>query len=115
MSLYLNRLETPAFVAHDLKVIHAIRKDRVVICEANTFPVERIIVEYEEEALAEAFVRDLGEGRAAVRIEEDVSINAAPVKLQKKYFALMGLFPVTKMPRYSGITSIGRARRSGAF
>ncbi len=76
-------------VAHDIKVIRAIRKDRVVICEADTFPIERIIVEYEEEASAMAFHRDLTEGRAAIRIEEDVSINAAPVELQEKYYALM--------------------------
>jgi hypothetical protein len=89
MSLYLNRLETPAFVAHDIKVIRAIRKGRVVLCEADTFHVERILVEYEEEQQAMAFVRDLELGWAAILIEEDVSINAAPVKLQRKYFALM--------------------------
>jgi hypothetical protein len=89
MALYLNRLETPAFVAHGIEVIHAIRKDRVVICEADTFPIERILVEYEQEEEAVAFIRDLELGRAEIRIEEDVSINAAPVKLQKKYFALM--------------------------
>ncbi len=89
MSLFLQRLETPDFIAHDIEVIRAIRKGRVVLCEADTFHVERIIVEYEEEEAAMAFIRNLELGWAAILIEEDVSINAAPVKLQKKYFALM--------------------------
>jgi len=88
MNLYIQHLETPGLVAHEIKVISAVRKDRVVICEADTFPIERIILEYEDEALAMAFHGDLAEGRAAIKIEEDVSINAAPVKLQEKYFML---------------------------
>ncbi len=99
MSLFLNRLETPAFVAHGIEVIHAIRKDRVVICEADTFPIERILVEYEEEEDAVAFIRALELARAAIRIEEDVSINAEPVKLQKKYIALMASGDRARMKR----------------
>jgi len=88
MNFYIESLETPGLVAHEIEVISAVRQDRVVICEADTFPIECIIVEYEDEELAMAFQRDLAEGRAAIKIEADVSINAAPVKLQKKYFML---------------------------
>lgn len=88
MDLYVNRLETPALAAHDIKVISVVRRNRVVLCEADTFPIERIIVEYEDEELAEAFERHLAEGRAVIRIEEDVSIGAAPAKLRKRYFTL---------------------------
>lgn len=88
MNFYIESLETPGLVAHEIEVISAVRKDRVVICEADTFPIERIIVEYEDEELAMAFHRDLAEGRAAIKIDEDLSINAVPAKLQKKYFTL---------------------------
>ena len=88
MNFYIQHLETPGLVAHEIEVTSAVRKDRVVICDAATFPIERLIVEYEEDELAIAFHRDLFERRATIRIEADVSINAAPAKLQEKYFML---------------------------
>jgi len=88
MKLYINRIETPALFACDISIVSALRQDRVVICIADTFPIERILVEFEQESLAAAFQRDLSDGTAVIKIPEDASINVVPGKLRRKYFAL---------------------------
>ncbi len=89
MKFCINRLQTPGFVACDIPIVSAFRQDCVVICLADTFPIERILVEFEQDSFAEAFQRDLSEGTAVIKIDEDVSINVVPVKLRRKYFALL--------------------------
>lgn len=88
MTLRINRIETPALAAWDIHIVSAIRRNRVVICEANTFPIERIFVEFERESLATAFQRSLEEGTSVIKIDPDSSIDAVPAKLQRKYFSL---------------------------
>lgn len=89
MKFSINRLQTPGFVACDILIVSALRQDCVVICLADAFPIERIVVEFAQDSLAAAFQRDLSEGTAVIKIDEDLSINVVPVKLRRKYFALL--------------------------
>ena len=89
MTLGINRIETPALVACDIRIVSAIRRNRVVICEADTFPIERIFIEFERESLATDFQRSLEEGTSVIKIDPDSSIDAVPAKLRRKYFALI--------------------------
>lgn len=87
MSLYIERLQIPTFLADGFGLNSAIRKGAVLFCEAddNAFPVERIIVEFEDEPRAIEFYRDIEREVGVIQIDEDRSLNAAPEELRREY------------------------------
>ena len=62
-----------------------LRKGAVVYCEADsmTLDFEKVIVEFENVALAERFEDDVKRGTARIVLDEDMSIAAAPIEIRE--------------------------------
>ena len=69
----------------EVEIDSVIRKGSVVLCEAVTFPIEKVFVEFEDEDLAVSFEENVIAGTAQIVLDEDTSIDAAPKELQEEY------------------------------
>jgi hypothetical protein len=69
----------------EIEVESVVRKGPVVLCEAVTFPIEKVFVEFQDEDLAISFEECVKRGTATILLDEDTSINAAPKELQEEY------------------------------
>ena len=72
-----------AFTACEVRSV--VRKGRVVLCDCDTFPIEKVFVEFEDEDLASSFEGRVKDGTAEIVLDEDTSINAAPDELREEY------------------------------
>lgn len=83
--MYIDEFRTPAFACSGVPIEAVIRKGSVLLCVTDGVDVERILIEFEDEDTARAFEASLENG-ASIVIDEDTSLERAPVFLQSRYW-----------------------------
>ena len=81
----IDEIQTPGFACGGFEVVSMVRRGAVVLCESETFPIEKVFVEFEDEETAQAFEQGVNGGHAEIRVDEDTSINAAPDEVREEY------------------------------
>ena len=81
----IDEIQTPGFACGGFEVVSMVRRGAVVLCESETFPIEKVFVEFEDEETAQAFEQSVNGGHAEIRVDEDTSINAAPDEVREEY------------------------------
>jgi hypothetical protein len=79
----IDGIQMPDFGCTGFEVVSMVRRGVVVLCESGAAGIEKVFVEFEDEQLAIGFERNVNEGHAEIRIDEDLSINAAPDEVRE--------------------------------
>jgi hypothetical protein len=85
MTMRIESITIPEFVCTSFEVASLLRNGAKVYVRSAEFPIEKIVFEFEDQKLAEAFENAVQRGTAEIVIDEDVSLQAAPVDLRNEY------------------------------
>ncbi|MCE0499514.1 MAG: hypothetical protein LV481_16360 [Methylacidiphilales bacterium] len=83
--MYIEEFITPAMACSGVSIGSVVRKGNVLLCESDDVDIERIMIEFEDEEIAQDFERALENNAARIIIDEDTSLDAAPEELRNEY------------------------------
>jgi hypothetical protein len=75
----------PEFVCTSFEVGSLLRNGAKLYLRSTEFPLEKILIEFETQALAELFEEAVRRGDAEVLIDDDISLQGAPKELRDEY------------------------------
>lgn len=82
----IRKLMTPWFATSDsFAVYNVVQRGSVVQVDTDEFPLESLLIEFESATRARSFVSAIETDEAAIIIDEDSSLAAAPHELREKY------------------------------
>jgi hypothetical protein len=83
--MYIEEFITPAMACSGVSIGSVVRKGAVLLCESDDVDIERIVIEFDDEEIAQDFERAMENDAARIIIDEDTSLDAAPEDLRNEY------------------------------
>jgi hypothetical protein len=83
--MYVESITIPEFACTRFEIAFFLRNGTKVYLRSAEFPIEKILIEFEDQARAESFENAVQHGIAEIVIDEDTSVKAAPKELGDEY------------------------------